>query len=67
MHRRHHELQHRVDDRARLFGIEIAHQLRRALDIGEQSGNGLALAVKQLAGRLLWRDTNLGSRRCSLR
>jgi hypothetical protein len=24
MHRRHHKLQHRVDDRARLFGIEIA-------------------------------------------
>jgi len=27
MDRRHHELQHRVDDRAGLLRIEIAHQL----------------------------------------
>ena len=45
MHRRHHKLQHRVDDRARLLGIEIAHQLSRALDVGEQRGDGLTLAV----------------------
>ena len=45
MHRLNHETQHRVDDRARLFGIEIAHQLGRALDVSEQCGDGLALAV----------------------
>ena len=27
MHRRHHELQHRVDDRAGLLRVQIAHQL----------------------------------------
>ena len=48
MHRRHHKLQHRVDDRARLLGIEIAHQFGRALDVGEQRGDGLALAVGYL-------------------
>jgi hypothetical protein len=47
MHRLHHKLQNRVDDRARLLGIEIAHQLRRALDVGEQSGDGLALALER--------------------
>jgi hypothetical protein len=46
MHRRHHEVQHRVDDRARLLGIEIAHQLGRALDVREQRRHRLALAVK---------------------
>ena len=48
MHRRHHKMQHRVDDRARLLGIEIAHQLGRALDVGEQRGDGLALAVDRV-------------------
>ena len=67
MHRRHHKLQHRVDDRARLFGIEIAHQLGRALDIGEQRGDRLALALERVAGRLLRRDTKIGSGRRSLR
>jgi hypothetical protein len=46
MHRLHHKLQHRIDDRARLFGIEIAHQFGRALDVGEQRGDGLALAIR---------------------
>ena len=48
MHRRHHQMQHRVDDRARLLGIEIAHQLRRALDVGEQRSDRLALAIRAL-------------------
>ena len=46
MYRLHHKLQHRIDDRARLFGIEIAHQLGRALDVGEQRRDGLALALR---------------------
>ena len=48
MHRLHHQMQHRVDDRARLLGIEIAHQLGRALDVGEQRRDRLALAVGRL-------------------
>ena len=67
MHRRHHKLQHRVDDRARLLGIEVAHQFGRALDVGEQRGDRLALAFERVAGRLLRRDTKIGSGRRSLR
>ena len=63
MHCRYHELQHRVDDRARLLGIKIAHQLRRSLDVGEQRGDGLALAVDRRRSIWLLRsDANLGSR-----
>jgi hypothetical protein len=46
MHRRHHKLQHRIDDPARLLGIEVAHQLRRALDVGKQSGDRLTLTLQ---------------------
>jgi hypothetical protein len=46
MHRLDHQAQHRVDQCARLLGIEIAHQLGRALDVAEQSGDRFALAVK---------------------
>jgi len=46
MHRRHHKLQHRVDDLTRLLGIEIAHQLGRAFDVGEQRGDRLAFALE---------------------
>ena len=45
VYRFHHQLQHRVDYRPRLLGIEIADQLGRAFDVGEQRGNYLALAV----------------------
>jgi hypothetical protein len=45
MHRLHHKLQHRVDDCARLLGIEIAHQLGRALDVGEQGSDRLKLTL----------------------
>ena len=65
MHGRHHQLQHRVDDRARFLGIEIAHQLCRALDVGEQRGYGVALAVDRCRNVwLLRRDANLGNLRC---
>jgi hypothetical protein len=40
-----HQLERGIDDRARLFGIEIAHQLGRALDVGEQCRDRLALAL----------------------
>ena len=41
-------LQRRVDDRARLLGIEVAHQLGRALDVREQRRDRLALALQTL-------------------
>ena len=33
---------------AGFFGVEVLHQLHRALDVGEEHGDGLALAVEQL-------------------
>ncbi len=47
-----HQLERRIDDCARLFGIEAFHQIHRALDVGEQSGHGLALAARGVGGRL---------------
>ena len=48
MNRIDHELQRWIDNRASYFGIEIAHQLGGALDIGEQRGHALALAFDGL-------------------
>jgi hypothetical protein len=48
MDRLNHQLQRRIDDGARFFGVEIAHQLGRALDVGEQRGDGLALTLGRL-------------------
>jgi hypothetical protein len=43
----------KIDDRTRLLGIEIAHQLGRALDVGEQRAHGLALSVSLIRYRFL--------------
>jgi len=40
-----HQLERWVDNGARLFGVEILHQLHGALDIGEQRGDCLALTL----------------------
>ena len=40
-----HYFQGRVDDRAGFLGIEVLLQVGRTLDIGEQSRDGLALAL----------------------
>ena len=62
MDRVHHQLERRIDDRARLLGIEVLHQLRRALDVGEQRRDRLALAVERSSPVwLLRRDANLWS------
>jgi len=45
MDRIDHQVQRRIDDRARLLGVEVRHQLGRALDVGEQRRDGLALAL----------------------
>jgi hypothetical protein len=60
----HHQLERGIDHGARLLGIEILHHLSRPLDVGEQRRHRLPLAVERIAGRLLRRDTNIGSRRC---
>jgi hypothetical protein len=38
-HRLDHQLQRRVDNRARFLGVEFLHQFGRALDVGEQRCN----------------------------
>ena len=45
-----HQLERRIDDRARLFGIEVLFEFGRALDIGEQRGDRLALAFEVFSG-----------------
>ena len=35
VHRLDHEMQRRIDKRARRFRIELLHQVHRSLDIGE--------------------------------
>src|SRR5215470_14830509 len=50
-HRLDHQLQRRIDNRARLLRVELFHQLGRALDIGEQRCDRLALAIDNLRCR----------------
>ena len=45
MHGIHHELQGRINNRPRFFGIESFNQRRRAFEISKQGGDGLALTV----------------------
>jgi hypothetical protein len=42
-----HQLERRVDDCARLFGVEVLRQLGRALDISKQRCDRLALALER--------------------
>ncbi len=46
MDRLHHQLQHRVDDFARLLGIAVGEQLHRPLEVGEEHCDLLALAFE---------------------
>jgi hypothetical protein len=65
VHRRHHALQHRVEELPRLLGVAVGQQLHRALQIGEEDCHVLALAFKggpggedflgQMAGRITQR------------
>jgi len=74
-HRLDHQLQCRIDNRARFLGVEVLHQLGRALDVGEQRRHRLALALDILGGGCVgylnlrivgsfWRATSRG---CSQR
>ena len=54
MRRVDHQLQCGIDNRARLFGVEVLHQLGRSLDVREQRGDRLALAFD------IFRDGRLG-------
>jgi hypothetical protein len=45
MDRVDHQLHCGIDNRTRFFGIEVRHQLGRALDVSEQRRDGFALTV----------------------
>src|SRR4030095_6359980 len=47
----HHPFEHRVEDLSRLLGITVGEQLHRALEVGEQDGDLLALALERGLGR----------------
>ncbi len=42
----HHPLKDRIEELARFLGVAIGHELHRALQIGEQHGDLLALAFE---------------------
>jgi hypothetical protein len=68
MRRIDHQPDRRIDDRPGLLGIEVLHQIHRTLDVREQRGDRLALALdRRRSVWLLRRDADIGSRRCSLR
>ena len=46
MHGVHHELQSRIDDAARLLGIEVFQQCHGTLDVSKQYGDLFALAFQ---------------------
>jgi hypothetical protein len=48
MRRLDHQSQRRIDDRARLFGIEVFHQFGRTLDVREQRRHRLAFTLDYL-------------------
>ena len=56
-HRVDHQLERRIDYRARFFGVEVLLELGRSLDVGEQRGDRLALALEFFSvGRLSYPD-----------
>ena len=48
--RLHHPLEHRVEELPRLLGIAVGEQLHRALEVGEQHRDLLALALQGALG-----------------
>ena len=58
IHRVDHQMQRRIDDSARLFGIELFHKIHRAFDIGEEGGNRLSFLVGRISYGSLGRYPN---------
>src|SRR5260370_6803623 len=54
MRRVDHQLERRIDDRAGLLGIEVAHKFGRTLDVREQRRHRLTLTVGDVKAGLLW-------------
>ena len=50
MHGVHHALQHRIEELPGLLGIAVGEEFHRALEVGKQHGDLLALAFQGAAG-----------------
>ena len=61
MHGLHHVFQYGVEELARLLGIAVGEQLHRALEIGEEDGDLLALTLQRGLGREDFLGEVLGS------
>ena len=51
VHGRHHVLEHRVEELARLLRVAVGQQLHRAFEVGKQDRDLLALAFQRATGR----------------
>ena len=51
VHGVHHVLQRGIEEALRGFGVEVTDQLRRALEVGKEHRDLLALAFQGTAGR----------------
>jgi hypothetical protein len=57
MDRIDHDADRWIDERASLLGIDVLDQIHRAFDIGEQRGDGFALAVESSSFSLFGRES----------
>jgi hypothetical protein len=46
----HHPFENRVEELARLLGVPVSEELHRTLEVGEQHGDLLALALQRVLG-----------------
>jgi hypothetical protein len=51
VHRLHHAFEDGVEQRARLFRVAVGEQLHRALEVGEEDRDLLALTLERRFGR----------------
>jgi hypothetical protein len=50
VHRRHHALEHRVEELAGFFGVAVGQELQGALQVGKEHRDLLALPFQGAAG-----------------
>ena len=51
MYRRHHPLQHRVEELPGLLGVTVGQEFHRALEVRKEHRDLLAFAFQRTAGR----------------
>jgi len=51
-----HQVERGIDDRTRLFRVEVLHQLHRALDVSEKRGDRFAFAIERFRSSLGYSD-----------